>query len=188
MCWGSECLLPALCPNTTDLREISQELIRGDKSIRVPVLSYTPTRHDDRHDRQIMRHHWQAGRHHRQTRHNRQAWQVDRQREILHGSQTGLADRHDIKAELRNYVKVEVDVLGSPSLTFHTVSVEVKHHWRRRGYGKHDRQPQTDMAGRQTDMTGSWTDKTCWSTYRQIFGIAETLEDLVMSALGCVVL
>ena len=39
-----------------------------------------------------------------------------------------LADRHDVTAELRSCVKVEVDDLGSPFLIFHTVSVDVNHH------------------------------------------------------------
>ena len=34
------------------------------------------------------------------------------------------------RAELRSCVKVEVAVLGSPSLTVHTVSVDAKQHWR----------------------------------------------------------
>ena len=33
---------------------------------------------------------------------------------------------NEIASELRNYVKNEVDVLGSPSLTVRTVSVDVK--------------------------------------------------------------
>ena len=35
-------------------------------------------------------------------------------------------------SELRSCVKVEVDVLGSPSLIVRTVSVDVEQHWRRR--------------------------------------------------------
>ena len=35
-------------------------------------------------------------------------------------------------SELRNCVKVEVDVLGSTSLIIRTVSVDVKQHWRKK--------------------------------------------------------
>ena len=36
------------------------------------------------------------------------------------------------KAELRSRVKVEVDVLGSPTLTARTVSVDVKQHLKKK--------------------------------------------------------
>ena len=37
-------------------------------------------------------------------------------------------DHHTLQSELRSCVKVEVAVLGSPSLTVRTVSVDVKQH------------------------------------------------------------
>ena len=39
-----------------------------------------------------------------------------------------IKQHSDIASELRNCVKVQVDVLGSPSLIVRTVSVDGKHH------------------------------------------------------------
>ena len=44
-----------------------------------------------------------------------------------------LLDWIGLESELRSCVKVEVDVLGSPSLISLMVSVDVKQHLRRRG-------------------------------------------------------
>ena len=44
-----------------------------------------------------------------------------------------LSDWIGLESELRSCVKVEVDVLGSPSLISLMVSVDVKQHLRRRG-------------------------------------------------------
>ena len=48
----------------------------------------------------------------------------------------------DISSELRNCMKVEVDVLGSPSLISLVVSVDVKQHKNGRGGGGGESQSQ----------------------------------------------